>query len=138
MHRSEEQDGYVGLKGAPAVQVLVHRDAITRVWDGRAAVRPGDSLALRVACENLQHVAIASPGPAGWLRLSDSACPAPGSPLPLTLRVDEAPGPERLSVVFSGEPLDDDALRGALGEGRRDARVWVAGFVLPKEIGRDP
>jgi hypothetical protein len=128
---------YVGIKGTPAVQVLVHRQADTWIWDGRAAVRPGDALALRVACEGLDHVAVASPGAAGWGRITDGACPIESAPLPVTLVVDDAPGDEQLAVVLSHDALDDDALRGAIGESRRTADVWVAGFVLPKETGTD-
>jgi hypothetical protein len=128
---------YVGLKGTPAVQVLVHRQADTWIWDGRTAIRPGDALALRVACEGLDHVAVASPGAAGWGRITDVECPVEGAPLPFTLVVDGAPGDEQLAVVLSRDALDDDSLRGAIGESRRTADVWVAGFVLPKETGNE-
>jgi hypothetical protein len=128
---------YVGIKGSPAVQVLVHRQADTWIWDGRTAVRPGDALALRVACEGLDHVAVASPGAAGWGRITDGACPVEEAPLPFTLVVDDAPGDEQLAVVLSRDALDDEALRGAIGEGRRTADVWVAGFLLPKETGSE-
>jgi hypothetical protein len=128
---------YVGLKGTPAVQVLVHRQADTWIWDGRTAVRPGDALALRVACEGLDHVAIASAGATGWGRITDAACPVDGAPLPFTLVVDGTPGDEQLAVVLSRDALDDSMLRGAIGESRRTADVWVAGFVLPKETGNE-
>ncbi len=128
---------YVGIKGSPAVQVLVHRQADTWIWDGRTAVRPGDALALRVACEGLDHVAVASPGAAGWGRITDGACPVEGAPLPFTLVVDAEPGDEQHAVVLSRDALDDEALRGAIGEGRRTADVWVAGFLLPKETGTE-
>lgn len=128
---------YVGLKGTPAVQVLVHRQADTWIWDGRAAVRPGDALALRVACEGLDHVTVASAGAAGWGRITDAACPVEAAPLPFTLVVDGTPGDEQLAVVLSRDALDDDTLRGAIGESRRTADVWVAGFVLPKETGSE-
>ncbi len=127
-------DGYVGIKGTPAVQVLVHRDLDTRVWDGRSPVRPGDALALRVACEGLRHVAVAAPGPGGWVRLSDAACPTESAPLPFTLVVDGEPGEEHLALVLSQDPLDDQALRAAIDDTRRTGEVWAVQFVLPKTV----
>jgi hypothetical protein len=126
-------DGYVGVKGTPAVQLLVHRDHDTRVWDGRSPVRPGDAVALRVACEGLKRSAVAAPTAAGWTRLSSSACPEQGDTLPFTLRVDDAPGDERLAVVLSQNEMDEEALRRAIAETRRAEDVWVVSFVLPKE-----
>ncbi len=128
---------YVATKGTPAVQVLVHRSADTWIWDGHSPVRPGDSLALRVACEGLDHVAVASPGAQGWGRIAEVDCPVGGAPLPFTLVVDEAPGDEHLAVVLSRGALDDDTLRGAIGESLHAQDVWVAGFVLPKEMGSE-
>ncbi|HXN33813.1 MAG TPA: hypothetical protein VN894_18215 [Polyangiaceae bacterium] len=127
---------YVAAKGVPGVQVLVHREGGTHVWDGRSPVRPGDSLALRVACEGLEHVAVASPGPTAWARLSNAACPRQGEPLPFTLVVDAEPGDERLAVVLSREQMDDRGLRRAIAEARRTEDVWVADFILPKETDR--
>jgi hypothetical protein len=133
-------DRYVGIKGTPAVQVLVHRGTDTHVWDGRAKVRPGDALALRVACEGLGRVAVAAPGADGWSRLTAAECTEQteqGEALPFTLRVDDAPGDERLAVVMSQAPLDDAALKRAIEEGRRGADVWVVSFVMPKELEGD-
>src|SRR5580704_14012677 len=118
-----ETDRYVGIKGTPAVQLLVHRDRDTRLWDGRSPLQPGDALALRVACEGLKRVAVASPGPGGWARLSTAACPVHDEPLPFTLQVDSEPGDEKLAVVLSQEDLDDEGLRRAIAESRRAADV---------------
>jgi hypothetical protein len=125
-------DGYVGIKGTPAVQVLVHRDRDTGIWDGRSPVHPGDALALRVACEGLRHIAVAAPGPAGWTRLSNAECPSQSTPLPFTLLVDGEPGDERLAVVLSQDALDDQALGEAIQDTRRTREVWAVQFVLPK------
>jgi hypothetical protein len=126
---------YVGTKGTPAVEISVVRDHETRIWDERSKVRPGDALALRVACAGLVDVAVASREGAGWMRLSDVECPEGGLPLPFSLRVDDEPGEERLAVVFSERRLSDKALDNALDEQRRANGVWVALFVLPKESG---
>ena len=147
-----ETRGYVGTKGTPAVELLLHRQGETRIWDGHAPLRPGDALALRVACEGLEHLVVASPASEtpstskrlagfarskGWQRLSQGACPNQGEPLPFTLVVDDEPGDERLAVVLSQEELNDVALQEAIAGDSRTTDVWVVDFVLPKETGPD-
>ncbi len=132
----EESPGtapYVGVKGTPAVQLLVHRDRETRIWDGRSPVRAGDALALRVACEGLKRVTVAAPGTSGWGRLSSAECPSHDDPLPFTLLVNDEPGAEKLAVVLTRGEIDDDELGKAIAESRRAADAWVVTFVLPKE-----
>jgi len=131
------EPGYVGAKGTPAVQLLLHRQSDTWIWDGRSPVRPGDALALRVACEGLDHVAVAAPGAQGWARLSDAPCPGPGEALPFTLVVDDQPGDERLAVVLSRDVLDDESLRRAVVEERRASDVWTVAFLLTKKTESD-
>jgi hypothetical protein len=130
--RSIEPGAYVGVKGTPAVQLLVHRERETRIWDGRSPVHPGDALALRVACEGLKHVVVASPANGGWVRLSGTACPEHDEPLPFTLKVDSDPGDEQVAVVLSQDEIDDQTLERAISESRRTADVWVVSFLLPK------
>lgn len=127
---------YLAAKGAPGVEVLVHRAGETHLWDGRSAVRPGDSLALRVACEGLEYVAVAASGRTGWARLSNAECSKSSDPLPFTLVVDADPGEERLAVVLSRAVLDDGRLRHAIANAERTQDVWVAEFNLPKEPDR--
>jgi hypothetical protein len=131
------RDGYVGIKGTPAVQLLLHRDRDTRLWDGHSPLHPGDALALRVACEGLKRVVVATPGASGWVRLSSSACPASDDPLPFTLQVDDEPGDERLAVVLSQDDLDEDTLQKAIAETRQTADVWVLSYVMPKETEKN-
>jgi hypothetical protein len=134
--RAPSTAGYVAEKGTPAAQILVRRDGATTVWDGHRPVRPGDALAVRVACEGLARIALAAPGGANgdWTRLADVGCSAnPSEPLPLTLVVDDQPGDERLAVVVSRAPLDDDRLRDAARTKLRTADVWTVRFDLPKE-----
>jgi len=135
--RAAQNDGYVGIKGTPAVQVLLHRGQQTRVWDGHAPLHPGDALALRVACEGLKRVVVAAPAASGWARLSEGACPASDEPLPFTLRVDDEPGDEKLAVVLSQDAVDDEALQKAITDERRAADVWVVRFVMAKETEND-
>jgi len=79
-------------------------------------------------------VAVASPGPAGWRRLSETPCPTSGAALPFTLVVDDQPGDEQLAVVLSQDRLDDALLSTAIGGTERDAEVWVVKLVLPKTV----
>jgi len=132
-----DKPSYVGIKGTPAVQLLLHRDRDTRVWDGHSPLRPGDALALRVACEGLKRVVVATPGASGWVRLSSTGCPTSGDPLPFTLQVDEEPGDEKLAVVLSQDDLDDDTLQRAIAETRQTADTWVLSYVMPKETEKN-
>jgi hypothetical protein len=134
--RGQPGQGYVGIKGTPAVQLLLHRDRDTHLWDGHSPLHPGDALAVRVACEGLKRVVVATPGESGWSPLSSTACPAGDDPLPFTLQVDSEPGDEKLAVVLSQDELDLDTLQKAIAETRRTADVWVSSFVMPKETSR--
>jgi hypothetical protein len=132
--RTGEDADYVGVKAAPAVQLLVRSGGTTRVWDGVSRLRPGDAIAIRVACEQLEYVTVAADAPAGLARLSDGPCPKSPSPLPFTLVVDDQPGRERFSVVLAKRRLDDGQLRERVRENARDRDVWVTAFDLPKEL----
>jgi len=134
--RGPRPDGYVGVKGAPAVQVLVRAGARTAIWDGRSPLRPGDALALRVACEGFAQVAVLTPAAEGKpARAFAGACPADARPLPFSLVVDDAPGAEAVTTVFSAQPLDDDALAGAVTGASRNKLVWVVSLSFPKTGG---
>jgi hypothetical protein len=135
--RTPASGAYVGAKGTPAAQVLLRRGQETRVWDGRAALRPGDALALRVSCEEWKRIAVAVPGPQGWARVSDALCPASDAPLPFTLQVDGEPGDEQLALVLTQRSIDDGALERAIEENRRAADAWTIRFVLPKQTETD-
>jgi hypothetical protein len=124
---------YVAAKGAPAVDLLVRRGAATRLWDGRSAVRPGDALALRVACESAKHVAVAAKAEPAWKVLAEVDCPAQGDVLPFTLVVDDAPGEEDLAVVLSPDAMSEERVRAAVADSQRADDAWVVDFALPKE-----
>ncbi|HEU4534427.1 MAG TPA: hypothetical protein VFS00_09925 [Polyangiaceae bacterium] len=127
-------EDYVAAKAAPAVQLLVRSEGTTRVWDGRSALRPGDAIAIRVACERLGHVTVATDAPGGLARLSDGPCPKSPSALPFTLVVDDQPGRERFSVVLATKRLEDEQLRDRVRENARERDVWVTAFDLRKEL----
>lgn len=128
-------DPYVGAKGAPAVQAVVRNAQGARIWDGRAPLRAGDAIALRASCAGFARVSVAVPGDRGWNRVYESACLADASteaPLPFTLVVDDAPGTERVAVLFSAAPLDDASMTRALADTERSRAAWVVPLVFPK------
>ncbi len=134
--RSPADDAsYIGVKGTPAAQILVRRDGRVHVWDGAAPVRSGDALAVRVACEAFEHVAIVAESDAGIERVWAGACPGARSdaPLPFTLLVDEKPGREHFTVVLSRERLDDALLGGFVRDSARSDRAWTMAFDFAKE-----
>ncbi len=128
---------YVGVKGAPAVQVLVRSGDQTRIWDGVSPVRPGDALALRVECQGFSRIVVTTTGAAGaMVRLFDNTCPSGDAPLAFTLIPDDAPGDERITVTFGAGPSDDRSLAGAIDARERSQRTWVVPLTFPKQAAR--
>lgn len=132
----EGSPDYVGVKGAPAVQLLVRSGGTTRIWDGRSPVRAGDAIAVHVACEHLEHIAVVAETPSGIARLSEVPCPSAPDTLPFTLVVDDQPGHERFAVVLTKARVDDARLRELVRTNTRDRDVWVTAFDFPKEPRR--
>lgn len=129
-----DESSYVGIKGVPAAQALVRRDGKIRVWDGAARLRPGDALALGLACEQFTRAAVYARGPTGNTRLWAGECPRGLNPtLPFTLVVDDEPGRERFAVVLSREPLDDARSTRAIQASTRGADIWTIDFTFEKE-----
>jgi hypothetical protein len=129
---------YVGVKGTPSVQLLVHRGNETAIWDGRSPVHAGDAIAVRAACGALGNVSVAadhaSHGARGqWARLSDALCPKSDAVLPFTLIVDGLSEDEHIAVVMSDARLSDDELGRAVDDSERSPHVWVVRFVIPEE-----
>lgn len=127
---------YVGVKGTPSVQLLVHRGSETAIWNGRSPVRAGDAIALRAACGELVDVAVAAEDPArpgSWLKLSAAPCPIDDDVLPFTLVVDGEASEEHLAIVMSSAPLSGDALGRAAQNVERSPQAWVVRFVIPEE-----
>lgn len=132
--RRTDDPGYIGVKGVPAAQILLRRDGNVRVWDGIAPVRPGDVIAVSVACEHFVHVTVSAAGNGGLARLWEGGCPhGPASALPFTLVVDGQPGSEHFSVVLSRAPLADDRLKTVLRTSARDVDAWTIDFAFAKE-----
>jgi hypothetical protein len=128
--------GYVGVKGTPSVQLLVHHGNETKIWDGRSPVHAGDAIALRAACGDLAHASVVARDPArgAWTRLSDAPCPEGGDVLPFTLVVDGKSRNEHIAVVMSAERLPDGELERAAGDAERSARAWVVRFEIPEDL----
>ena len=129
--RQAAEEPYVGVKGAPAVQVLVRGNDGTRIWDGHSPVHPGNAIALHVACEQLTQFTVVDDSPEHG-RFSEGVCPKTPMTLPFTLVVDDQPGHERFIVVLSRAHLDDPTLRQYVRSGTRDQDVWVTAFDFPK------
>lgn len=131
----DDEARYVGVKGVPAAQVLLRRDGRVRVWDGVTPVRPGDAIAVSVACEHFSHVTVAAGAESTPTRAWEGTCPsAPrAATLPFTLVVDAQPGREQFSVVLSRKRLDDERLRTVLRGAMRDGDAWTIDFAFAKE-----
>ena len=109
--RAPEQTGYVGVKGgAPASMLLLKRAEITRPWDGREPIRPGDVIAVHVACEGRTSVKVLAKDNGQWVEVAAKECPREPGVLPFTLVVDERPGDEEIRVVFENDKPIDFAL----------------------------
>lgn len=129
-----DESSYVGIKGVPAAQALVRRDGKIRLWDGAARLKPGDALAVGLACEQFTRAAVYARGATGPSKLWEGECPrGPNPTLPFTLVVDDEPGRERFSVVLSREPLDDARSARAIQASTRGADIWTIDFTFEKE-----
>jgi len=120
---------YLAAKGAPIAQVLCRRDGRTFQLAPSDEVRAGDLLRFRPlpVWPEARFIQIGSvdgtgrytsfhPGGDGGASLP---LPAPGQPLDGSTELDAAPGPERLFVVLSEQPL-------ALADVRRVAEANAA------------
>lgn len=127
---------YVGIKGTPAVQLLIYSGETLRTWDGSSPIERENTLALQVACEGFSQVNVATleRNDQSVQRLFQGKCPAnTGAILPFTLLVDNQPGPEMFSVVFSTGQLNLEKLQQALEAETPNDSVWITHFSLEKE-----
>jgi len=130
----DDESSYVGVKGVPAAQALIRREGVVRVWDGTSKVRPGDALAVGVACDPFKRAAVFARGSGSPTKLWEGECPrGPHPTLPFTMLVDAEPGRERFSVVLSREALDDERSARALQASTRGADLWTIDFTFEKE-----
>jgi hypothetical protein len=148
-----EREGYVGVKGAPGLDIICRRQARTFPLDPGQALRPGDELRFRPlgTPPDARYAVLGSVDGTGRfapfyppdLEQPSVPLPAPGSALPGGVTIDEAPGPERLLLVVSSQPLSARAVARAAeasaATGRFPAQIdavpvtsrWL---VLPKQV----
>jgi hypothetical protein len=139
-------------KGSALVEIVCRRGARTFVIGPGDAVAPGDALRflpLPIWSE-AHYIQVGSVDGTGnyapfYPPADDGlsvALPAPGVPLEGSIRLDDAPGPERLLVVLSVAPLSArDVARTALAHAAAAdpidrigaAKVATAWIVLPKQ-----
>jgi hypothetical protein len=115
-------------KAAPAVAVYVKRSDVVAKWNG-GPLRVGDALQLELASEGYAYEAVA-----GEHVFYRGATSARAHAVPLSLVVDDAPGDETVSVVFSRHALSDDTLLAAAAAHTRTREVWVTSFTFAKEL----
>ena len=113
----------VTAKGPPAMQIHCRRDGRTFVLGVGDAVQAGDELRFvpRTSAGEARYIQVGSvdgtgsytPFYPGVLDGNSAPVPAAGQPLAGSIRLDDAPGPERLFVVVSRTPLSAVAVRAA-------------------------
>ncbi|HXT99610.1 MAG TPA: hypothetical protein VN903_01370 [Polyangia bacterium] len=144
---------YVGPKGRPPIAIACRRAGTVFGLAPGDEVAPGDELRFTPlpVRPDARFVHVGSVDGTGrytpFYPLAGAAgvvLPAPGQPLDGGIRLDAAPGPERLFVVLSAAALSVDAVR-AVAEANAGARTTVdridgvsvttAWIVLPKRAG---
>lgn len=106
---------YVATKGAPSVEIICRRGPETVSLLNGASLSPGDELRFRPSASppGARYVVIGSVDGSGHFAPFYPAradgesvpLPAPGAALPGGNRIDAAPGPERLVVLWSAAPV---------------------------------
>jgi hypothetical protein len=142
----------VRVKGQAAVEILGRRQGHVFSFEPGIAARPGDELqiSVRAARPDERHVLVGSVDGTGRFSpfypsaLEGRSLPIPGGGQPLAppIVLDDGPGPERILVVLSAEPLSAREVAGlaerAAASGGGDlaipgvARATVRWLVLPK------
>jgi hypothetical protein len=91
----------IGIEKAngPGLALYIKRGDRVILWDRREPVYPGDSLRLQIAPQGFRHVRVTSGAEA--LYEGDLATGATDF-LPLSWRVDDAPGAETIDVTLTG------------------------------------
>jgi hypothetical protein len=119
----------LGVKGGPLLHVFARRGdraageggPVVRVTDG-AQLAAGDALRFVLDPTGLPYVLIASVDGAGQVSIyfpfhGEASAPVDGRTsisVPGSIVLDEAPGPERLYVIYSERPIEARAVRHAL------------------------
>jgi hypothetical protein len=131
--RPERPDGGIREKGGPSVAVFVKRGEAVDLWDGRAAIRPGDRLRLQVRAPGYAFVSVASLSVQPPIVLYAGPLGARPTLLPAAFRVDGDGRQESLSVVLSHTPAPASAHDGT-AEPPAGPAMWRQILVLAKEM----
>jgi hypothetical protein len=128
---------YLGAKGSSTIEIHCRRSGRTFPLSVDGTVEPGDELRFvpRPVSSTVRYVQLASIDGTGrytpFYPSDPSAAslplPSPGQPLEGSIRLDSAPGPERLFFVFSPVPLPASVVEQA-------ARQHAAGLRPVTEI----
>jgi hypothetical protein len=119
----------IGIKGGPALHVFVRRSSrgpgqistVTHLADG-SRLSPGDALRFMFDPVDMPYAMIASVDGAGQTNIyfpfrGERSQPIDGRQrvaVPGSIVLDHAPGPERLFVIYSAQPLEARIVRAAL------------------------
>ena len=117
-------------KGTPGLAVYVRHGSQVSRWDGKSSLAVGDALQLEVSPAGFPHLTVLQPGGTTLYEADIDANKA--LLLPQSWTLDAAPGPERITVVFSYNPLSSAEL-GQLVAVPRSSRLWTVPLVVPKE-----
>jgi hypothetical protein len=142
---------YVGAKGGAPIEIICRRDGVAFPLAPDDGVTPGDELRFRPLpvwpeARFIQVGSVDGTGRYSPFYPSEPggrsvALPAAGAALHGSIRLDDAPGPERLFVVLSGAPLSAAAVRqvaessaaaGTTVDRIEGTLVRAAWIVLPK------
>jgi hypothetical protein len=125
---SKPQDGILGIKGGPWLQVFALRKGpgasgaeVTKVSDGER-LAPGDALRFVLSATGLPYVMVLSIDGAGKSSVyypyqGEASAEVVGQgpvSVPGSIVLDQAPGPERLFALYSKQPLAAVTAREAL------------------------
>jgi hypothetical protein len=134
---AQDQEAYLGVKGAPGLDVFCRRQGNTFRLDPGQALQQGDELRFRAfgASPGARYVVLGSVDGTGRFApfypgdLGQPSVPLPPADmaLPGGVTIDEAPGPERVLLVVSSQPLSARAVA-------RAAEAGAATGQFPREI----
>ena len=133
--------GYVGPKGAASIEIVCRRAGAVFALGPDDEVAPGDELRFtpRPVRPDARFIQIGSvDGTGRYTPFYPSVPGAVGVPLPPSgqaldgsIRMDDAPGPERLFVVLSATPLSGRPCVAAPSRARRPARPSIGSTACP-------
>lgn len=116
-------------KALPSVGVYVKHGGRVTLWNGRAAVQPGDALRLHITASGFNFVTVCTSDSSGPRVLYSGRIEQ--SLLPVSFAVDQDGKQEQLWVVFSNEALRPDLLARAMFT--EVTGTWTTRLSIPKE-----